>query len=154
MYRFSRHFRYKPVIALLHSVLSSSFFLPFTGFRHKGAKAHCSSDSPQVGLSEWGLQWAATKSQNQLVIICMYTLKEKPMKRAMLQFTSSQLLKRIPQAQNGITCAKAYATKPKLSIWPNCSLDLHQKCNLNQPEGIFWSTPMRSSVTWALLHPS
>lgn len=97
VYWFSRHSKYKPVIKLLHLVLSSSLFLKFTRFRHKRAKAHCGSDSPQVGLSEWGLQWAATKSQNQLVTICMYTLKEKPIKRAMLQFTSSQLLKRIPK---------------------------------------------------------
>lgn len=80
------------------------------------------------------LQGATTKSQNQLGTIYMYTSKEQPIKRTRLQFMASQLLKRKTTGPTGIICAKAHDAKPKLNIWPNCSFDLHQKCNVHQPE--------------------
>ena len=52
------------------------------------------------------------------------------------------LVKRKPQVQNGVICAKAHDTKPRLNTW------LNQKCHLSQP---LWN--FLGSAMWALSIP-
>lgn len=75
-------------------------------------------------------------SQNHIVLWIHHSLDSDPS----LDFSICStlildwgMLKRKPQAQNGIACAKGHDSKPRLDMWLNSSFDLPQNCNLNQP---------------------
>lgn len=89
------------------SPLSSlSFFLPFTRFRHKGARAHsvllfCQSP----GWAFWmRLQWANTELQNQLGTTGLYAAREELITRARHHFTISWQNSSLLLSQFGRDC--------------------------------------------------
>lgn len=54
-----------------------------------------------------------------------------------LSLSLSSLLLRKPHAQNGVTHANTYDTKPRFNTWSNCNFNLFQKWNLNWLVGDF-----------------